>query len=123
MVTYEVHPTDGYKAKVTYEGTAQYPDTPGYVASPYGPPEPIRPQGYERKFKRQSKQLKDKTKQSDDIFNELEPADTVRSERKIISNPEKAENQNDLFSSPSQTVFALKHKKVANEPIATPIAN
>ena len=125
VVTYEVHPTDGYKAKVTYEGTAQYPDTPGYVASPYGPPEPIRPQGYERKFKRQSKQPKDKTKQSDNIFNELEPVDTVRSERKTVSNPEKAENQNDLFSLPSQTVFAVKHKKVATKPIAikaTPIA-
>jgi len=53
LVTYEVHPEKGYQAKVTYSGTAQYPDTPDYVPSAYGPPEPIRP-GFS-KFKRQSK--------------------------------------------------------------------
>ena len=49
----KVHPERGYEAKITYEGEAQYPDTPGYVATPYGPPEPLRP-GFE-KFKRDSK--------------------------------------------------------------------
>ena len=82
MVTYEVHPVRGYEAKVSYEGTAQveftntenyltniwqilvsqqivdkyllqYPDSPDFVPSPYGPPEPVK-QG-ERKFKRQSR--------------------------------------------------------------------
>ena len=49
---FKVHPEKGFEAKVTYEGTAQYPDTPDYVPSAYGPPEPIRP-GY-AKFKRES---------------------------------------------------------------------
>ena len=70
VVTYEVHPVRGYEAKVSYEGTAQvwllqkcrkvfdkyflqYPDSPDFVPSPYGPPEPVK-QG-ERKFKRQSR--------------------------------------------------------------------
>jgi hypothetical protein len=42
IVTYEVHPDKGFDAKVTYEGTAQYPDTPDFVPSAYGPPGPIR---------------------------------------------------------------------------------
>ena len=52
VVSYEVHPERGYEAKVTYEGRAQYPDSPQYVATPYGPPEPLRP-GLD-KFKRES---------------------------------------------------------------------
>ena len=47
-----MHPERGYEAKITYEGEAQYPDSPGYVPSPYGPPEPLRP-GFD-KFKRES---------------------------------------------------------------------
>ena len=50
----QVHADKGFEAKVSYEGTAQYPDSPNYVPSAYGPPEPIRP-GY-AKFKRQSQQ-------------------------------------------------------------------
>ena len=46
----QVHPDRGYEAKITYEGDARYPDSPNYVATPYGPPEPIRPD----KFKRES---------------------------------------------------------------------
>jgi len=53
VVTYEVHPEKGYNAKVTYEGTASYPDVPeGYKASAYGPLEPIRQP--DKVFKRQS---------------------------------------------------------------------
>jgi hypothetical protein len=52
VVTYEVNGANGFDAKVTYEGTARYPDTSaGYKPSPYGPPEPVRPG--EKKFKRQ----------------------------------------------------------------------
>merc|ERR1739847_56539 len=54
VMTYQVHADKGFEAKVSYEGTAQYPDSPNYVPSAYGPPEPIRP-GY-AKFKRQSQQ-------------------------------------------------------------------
>jgi len=60
VVTYEVHPEKGFDAKVTYEGVAQYPDSPGYVPSAYGPPEPIRP-GY-AKYKRQSQAAQPKKK-------------------------------------------------------------
>jgi len=52
IVTYEVDSEAGYKAEVTYEGVAHYPDNPGYVPSAYGPPEPLRPAGLE-KFKRE----------------------------------------------------------------------
>ena len=48
----QVHPDRGYEAKITYEGNARYPDNPNYVASPYGPPEPLRPGA--DKFKRES---------------------------------------------------------------------
>jgi len=48
----QVHPDRGYEAKITYEGNARYPDSPNYVATPYGPPEPLRP-GVD-KFKRES---------------------------------------------------------------------
>ena len=34
VVSYQVHPDRGYEATVTYQGDAQYPDTPNYVCSP-----------------------------------------------------------------------------------------
>ena len=51
-----MHPNEGYQATVTYEGTAKYPDTPGYVPSPYAPPIRSRTaKAISEKFKRQSK--------------------------------------------------------------------
>jgi len=116
VVTYEVHPTKGYNAKVTYEGTAQYPDTPGYFASPYGPPEPIRPEEYVKKFKRQSKQIKDKNMKAEDIFDELKVIPTFRAERKIDLNAKKNDDHDDLHSASSQTIFSSEQRDVMKEP-------
>jgi len=115
VVTYEVHPTKGYNAKVTYEGTAQYPDTPGYFASPYGPPEPIRPDEYVKKFKRQSKQLKNKTLKTDDIFDELKVIPAFRVERKIDLNRKKNDDHDDLLSASSQTIFSSEHMDIKKD--------
>ena len=60
MVTYEVHPKTGYNAKVSYTGTAQYPDNPSYVASPYRPPARVRTEA--RKHKRQSKPVDERNR-------------------------------------------------------------
>jgi len=49
-VTYEAHPLSGYKASVSYSGTAQYPDRPFYRASPYGPPKRVKQRGLRREI-------------------------------------------------------------------------
>ena len=113
IVTYEVHPTKGYNAKVTYEGVAQYPDKPGYLASPYGPPEPINPQGNDRKYKRQSKQVvATKVVTSDEIFDTLQPTPAAaRGARKVELTVRDKESKNDLLPASSEAIFSSKHSK------------
>jgi len=84
VVNYEVHPERGYEAKITYEGEAQYPDTPGYVATPYGPPEPLRP-GFE-KFKRDSKAAASLLTESDDDSKIAKKRDARKVEIKFSNN-------------------------------------
>ena len=80
----KVHPERGYEAKITYEGEAQYPDTPGYVATPYGPPEPLRP-GFE-KFKRDSKAAASLLTESDDDSKIAKKRDARKVEIKFSNN-------------------------------------
>ena len=76
----QVHPKEGYQAKVTYEGTATYPatDSPHYVASSnkvHAPPIRVRTaKANNEKFKRQSKHLdfKQPPKLNKDFFDEVE---------------------------------------------------
>jgi len=114
VVTYEVHPSKGYNAKVTYEGTAQYPDNPGYFASPYGPPEPINPQGNDKKFKRQSRQFKNQVVASDDLLDTIEAAPAVRGARKVELSFKEKESKHDLISASSQTIFSSNPSKTKN---------
>jgi len=125
VVTYQVLPNGGgYEAKVSYEGTAQYPDTPsGYVVSPYGPPEPVRQAD---KFKRQlnlpvkldeevrvssnrvPKQIKasDHLSKSEDVF-------------KVSSSVGNIKSQLDLLVAPSDNVAVRERKerfKVTKKP-------
>ena len=80
----KVHPERGYEAKITYEGEAQYPDTPGYVATPYGPPEPLRP-GFE-KFKRDSQAAASPLTESDDDSKIAKKRDARKVEIKFSNN-------------------------------------
>ena len=123
IVTYQVHPNEGYQATVTYEGTAKYPDNPGYVPSPYAPPIRSRTaKAISEKFKRQSKKTdyKQPTRLNDDFFAEVYGESRIRSERKlpdhssldkvlekgaVIDNKEESIN-NDLQQAPSQNSFS-----------------
>jgi len=101
LVTYEVHPEQGYQAKVTYSGTAQYPDTPDYVPSAYGPPEPIRP-GFS-KFKRQSK--------VEEVKELVFGKHKKKRVNKTVTQPKKVqivENQTNIRTSPIKTYSTKK---------------
>ena len=84
LIILKVHPERGYEAKITYEGEAQYPDTPGYVPTPYGPPEPLRP-GFE-KFKRDSKAAASLLTESDDDSKIAKKRDARKVEIKFSNN-------------------------------------
>merc|ERR1712168_489815 len=103
VVTYQVHADKGFEAKVSYEGTAQYPDTPNYVPSAYGPPEPIRP-GY-AKFKRQSQQRSARKKIGRKVEKE-------KKEKKItFKAKETVDDTSDLLTASSQNDY-FKNKEV-----------
>jgi len=126
IVTYKVHPKEGYQAKVTYEGTATYPTTdppPFKVSSSnkvHAPPIRVRTaKAYNEKFKRQSKHLdfKQPPKLNKDFFDEVYGESRVRSERKIapVSNKKetlghvdhvKKVNSEDLEQSSSNNIVS-----------------
>ena len=102
IVTYRVDPENGYQAEVRYEGEAQYPDQPGYKASPYGPPEPSREvdalktkrQLSKNKWNRFPKRLNlgeviRERENFHDLFAEPSTIDVDRPERTITLNEEK----------------------------------
>jgi len=134
IVTYEVHPEKGFDAKVTYEGTAQYPDNPDYVPSAYGPPEPIRP-GY-AKYKRQSQPRASKKKVGNKVreqrkvknisFKEEQPVDvstdllTASSEKEYFKKQESITEQKNLSTNtkaPSESFDDTDHSPQA-EPLS-----
>jgi len=106
IVTYQVHSDKGFDAKVTYEGTAQYPDTPDYVPSAYGPPEPIRP-GY-AKFKRQSQQKYTRKK----IGRKVEKEEKIK---KTFKPKENTDISPDLLTASSQNDYFKKEQTKQNE--------
>lgn len=108
IVTYRVDPKNGYQAEVRYEGEAQYPDQPGYKASPYGPPEPAR-EGDVLKTKRQLSKNK-----SNRFPKRLNLGEVIR----------EREDFHDLFAEPSiidvdrpERTITIKEEK---EPIPEP---
>ena len=116
VVTYEVHKDQGYRATVTYEGEASYPDTPAsLLASPYKPPIRKRtPKALnDLKYKRQSSK-KDYRPQpppriNDDLFAEVYGESRLRPERKLPSAPLSpaltASASEDLQLSPSHNIL------------------
>jgi len=125
VVTYQVLPNGGgYEAKVNYEGTAQYPDTPtGYVVSPYGPPEPVRQAD---KFKRQLNlpvKLDEQVRVSSNrVPKQIKPSDHLSKSQdvfKVSSRVGNIKSKFDLLVAPSDIVAVRERKerfKVAKKP-------
>merc|ERR1711931_231254 len=110
VVTYQVHADKGFEAKVSYEGTAQYPDTPNYVPSAYGPPEPIRP-GY-AKFKRQSQQRSARKKIGRKVEKEKKEKKVTFKAKDTSSDLLTASTRNDYFKNEEVKKVEKRQNKV-----------
>merc|ERR1719477_167695 len=106
----QVHADRGFEAKVSYEGTAQYPDTPNYVPSAYGPPEPIRP-GY-AKFKRQSQQRSARKKIGRKVENEKKEKKVTFKAKDTSSDLLTASTQNNYFKNKEAKKVEKRQNKV-----------
>jgi len=143
IVSYSVHPEKGYQAEVNYIGQAEYPDAPGYLASPYGPPEPIKPQRYKKyqypalKSKQTAKRRVqvDKTKNpvditNTDLFAESSEITYKRPERNPVkveanTDPVKKSNgveQEDSISISSSVKLPLIEEEEEPTPLAEPLS-
>merc|ERR1712121_120984 len=110
VVTYQVHADRGFEAKVSYEGTAQYPDTPNYVPSAYGPQEPIRP-GY-AKFKRQSQQRSARKKIGRKVEKEKKEKKITFKAKDTSSDLLTASTRNDYFKNEEVKKVEKRQNKV-----------
>ena len=126
----------GYRATVTYEGVATYPDTPPSLrASPYAPPtrrRTARARDAGAKFKRQSKKAgagaaaaaRPRSRLNDDLFAEVYGESRLRPERRLPDprprhtedlQQSSSENIVSSLSSPlyREKVLSRKRKKVS----------
>ena len=119
----------GYRATVTYEGVATYPDTPPSLrASPYAPPtrrRTARARDAGAKFKRQSKKAgaaaRPRPRLHDDLFAEVYGESRLRPERRLpdprprhTEDLQQASSEN-IVSNPlyREKVISRKRKKVS----------
>ena len=119
IVTYEVHPDKGFDAKVTYEGTAQYPDTPDFVPSAYGPPEPIRP-GF-AKYKRQS-QTKPERKKIGNKVREQRKAKTIAVKKEAIPSTDLLTASSEKLHFQNQKIEVANFDDTEDSPQAEPLS-
>ena len=106
----------GYRATVTYEGVATYPDTPPSLrASPYAPPtrrRTARARDAGAKFKRQSKKAgagaaaaaRPRSRLNDDLFAEVYGESRLRPERRLPD--PRPRHTEDLQQSPSENIVS-----------------
>ena len=133
----QVTKEQGYRATVTYEGVATYPDTPPSLrASPYAPPtrrRTARARDAGAKFKRQSKKAgagaaaaaRPRSRLNDDLFAEVYGESRLRPERRLPDprprhtedlQQSSSENIVSNLSSPlyREKVLSRKRKKVSS---------